>query len=210
MRLRTHRGRRSLWGAGMPRSLRQSSPAQKLARLSGRGHCALLRASFPRRLRNSLCEACRAPVPRRPHGEHRVPRGQSGSDAPSAATERPCAARLWESRRRHEQRIRRRVPAPPSDGRERERNLVERARPRSHGPEGARGQRGAHTRALVERARPRSQGPRAREDGRVARTRGQAGGASTRMNGAHFVIVVPAASVPQPPSRTRYVGVHPP
>jgi hypothetical protein len=53
--------RRSLWGAGMPRSLRQSSPAQKLARLSPRGHCALLRASFPRRLRNSLCEACRAP-----------------------------------------------------------------------------------------------------------------------------------------------------
>jgi hypothetical protein len=54
--------RRSLWGAGMPRSLRQSSPAQKLARLSPRGHCALLRASFPRRLRNSLCEACRAPI----------------------------------------------------------------------------------------------------------------------------------------------------
>ena len=55
-------------------------------------------------------------------------------DAPSAATERPCAARLWESRRRHEQRVRRRVPAPPSDGRERERNLVERARPGSQGP----------------------------------------------------------------------------
>ena len=76
------------------------------------------------------------------------------SDAPSAATERPCAARLWESRRRHEQRVRRRVPAPPSDGRERERNLVERARPRSQGPEGARGRRGANN--LL---------PRAREDG---------------------------------------------
>ena len=86
-------------------------------------------------------------------------------DAPSAATERPCAARLWESRRRHEQRVRRRVPAPPSDGRERERNLVERARPRSQGPRARKDERGAHTRALVERARPRSQGPRAREDG---------------------------------------------
>jgi hypothetical protein len=61
VRLRCLCGRRSLWGAGMPRSLRQSSPAQKLARLSGRGRCVLLRASFPRRLRNSLCEACRAP-----------------------------------------------------------------------------------------------------------------------------------------------------
>jgi hypothetical protein len=56
------------------------------------------------------------------------------SPAPSAATERPCAARLWESRRRHERCVRRRVPAPPSDGRERERSRVERARPRSQGP----------------------------------------------------------------------------
>jgi hypothetical protein len=110
-------------------------------------------------------------ITRTPRGP--LPRGHQRSDAPSAATERPCAARLWESRRRHKQRIRRRVPAPPSDGRERERNLVERARPRSHWPEGARGRREATisrprapedgakqpSRALVERARPRSRGP---------------------------------------------------
>ena len=96
--------------------------------------------------------------------------------APSAATERPCAARLWESRRRHEQRVRRRVPAPPSDGRERERNLVERARPRSHGPEGARGRREAQTRARGSGRTARSAYPRARarEDERVAHTRAPA------------------------------------
>jgi hypothetical protein len=77
------------------------------------------------------------------------------------------------------------VPAPPSDGRERERNLVERARPRSQGPEGARGRRGANN--LL---------PRAREDGAVRTTcyRGRErtaqsahsrpGGASDRPGGA--------------------------
>jgi hypothetical protein len=124
-----------------------------------------LRASFPRRLRNSLCEACRAPVPRRPQQSSPLPRGHQRCDAPSAATERPCAARLWESRRRHERCVRRRVPAPPSDGRERERNLVERARPRSLGP---RAREDGADRTLApwwsERVRA-AMGPRAREDG---------------------------------------------
>jgi hypothetical protein len=61
-----------LWGGGGPRSLRQSSPAQKLARKSLFGHGLARRASFPRGLRNSLGEACRAPFPRRPHDAHGV------------------------------------------------------------------------------------------------------------------------------------------
>ena len=120
------------------------------------------------------------------------------SDAPSEATERPCAARLWEPRRRHEQRIRRRVPAPPSDGRERERNLVERARPRSHGPEGARGRREAQTRARGSGRTARSAYPRARarEDERVAHTRAPA--ASNSAAGAF-----PTAHVSSHGSRAR-------
>ena len=103
----------------------------------------------------------------------KMPRGQSNSDAPSAATERPCAARLWESRRRHEQRNRRRVPAPPSDGRERERNLVERARPRSQGPRAREdGAERTHAPWWSERVRA-AMGPREREDEWGAHSRAQ-------------------------------------
>jgi hypothetical protein len=57
------------------------------------------------------------------------------------------------------------VPAPPSDGRERERNLVERARPRSQGPRAREdGAERTHAPWWSERVRA-AMGPRVREDG---------------------------------------------
>ena len=115
------------------------------------------------------------------------------SDAPSAATERPCAARLWESRRRHEQRVRRRVPAPPSDGRERERNLVERARPRSQGPR-AREDGAERTLAPWWSERVRAAGGRGRE--RTARCEQLATEGARGRRRAHTRALVERATVP--------------
>ena len=115
------------------------------------------------------------------------------SDAPSAATERPCAARLWESRRRHEQRVRRRVPAPPSDGRERERNLVERARPRSQGPM-ARMDGAERTLAPWWSERVRAAGGRGRE--RTARCEQLATEGARGRRRAHTRVLVERATVP--------------
>ena len=130
-------------------------------------------------------------ITRTPRGQ--LPRGHQRSDAPSAATERPCAARLWESRRRHEQRVRRRVPAPPSDGRERERNLVERARPRSQGPM-ARMDGAERTLAPWWSERVRAAGGRGRE--RTARCEQLATEGARGRRRAHTRVLVERATVP--------------
>jgi hypothetical protein len=213
----------------MPRSLRQSSPAQKLARKSLFGHGLARRASFPRGLRNSLGEACRAPFPRRPHDAHgvnfiarvlglresartpsftslrshfwgselqilcdarqprrrdnarafvaakRVARRHHSASTRQARPERPSGPMLRGSGSREGGTScdhRRRVLAPPSDGRRARAEPGAARASAQQGPEGAGGR--AHLRTSARGRNPRSRkGERTCAHQRAAGTRGR-------------------------------------